>query len=178
MNLTDKEKLEITKEMLAKDPAGTLGPIALTKLGRLAAENGVSLKYSTYDQVNGNQVLYRLLVTSHTDMDDKEAEQLYFIDCTFYVPKNNLEKLIHEEFRKHEHALIPHAQVYELKDIYQTVVDRYRANKGRATVEFRQSDHGDNKIWIKIADSLHMTLIPVSGDFYTEVNNRKEVNNG
>lgn len=170
-NLSKEQKAAIASEYMQSEPHDAAISLMFI-LGKMAKEHGVNLTYSATSKDMENPTTYRLHASTVTDKEKMEKE--FFVDITFYSPKNNLEKMLHDEFRKHEHTLITYAQIPDLKAVYESVIERHRKNKGRATAEFRQTDLRENKIWIEINKSLRITLVEVTGDFWTEATNRKE----
>ncbi|MBD8349371.1 hypothetical protein [Dysgonomonas sp. HGC4] len=88
----------------------------------------------------------------------------YFIEITYYVPRNNLEERLHEEFKKIEDNVISEDQLKaNLDSRYSKVVSDYNRNKGKAKAPIDISAIGD-KIYYKIGKSLSINLILVKGE--------------
>lgn len=88
----------------------------------------------------------------------------YFIDISFYVPKNKLEEMLQVEFKKIEHHTITEDKIRENFNIrfINTYTD-HRNNKGRskATMDVNPID---NNIIYSFGKSLIITLILVEGE--------------
>lgn len=88
----------------------------------------------------------------------------YFIDISFYVPKNNLEARLQEEFKKIEDNVISEDQLKtNLDSRYAKVVSYYNQYIGKAKAPIDINSVGD-KIYYKIGKSLSITLILVKGE--------------
>jgi len=88
----------------------------------------------------------------------------YFIDMTFYVAKNNLEKMLHDEFRNIEHCTVLAENVKkEIDERYNEIVSRYRSMRGHGKAELRCSTLArQENIQYTIGESLRLNLIPIN----------------
>jgi hypothetical protein len=85
----------------------------------------------------------------------------YFITINETQPKNKLDQALQGSFGIFTHKLINEPDIYLLKQIYQEVLDGYKANKGKCDAAYSESNYGT--IFINIGDSLTLNLIPVTG---------------
>ena len=88
----------------------------------------------------------------------------YFIDISFYVPKNKLEEMLQAEFKKIDHHTITEDKIKENFNIrFINTVTEHRNNKGRSKAAI-DANTINNKIIYSIGRSLIITLILVEGE--------------
>lgn len=87
----------------------------------------------------------------------------YIISIHNTQPKNNLDKMLEETFLKIDSCIIDIADVDQLKQVHQKVVDLYTSNKGKCTSKYRFSRPFTSTIYIEIGDFMTINLRKLKG---------------
>ncbi len=87
----------------------------------------------------------------------------FIINVHSTQPKNNLDKMLEETFRKIDSCIIDVANVGDLQQVHQKVVDLYTSNKGKCTSKYKFSRPYQTTIYIEIGDFMTINLRKLKG---------------
>ncbi len=91
---------------------------------------------------------------------------IFFVDITFYTPKNNQEIMLHEKFKKWDHKTIDDDWKEKIKDVILEVFKGYKRADGRSGIikyDINTCEY-PNIIYIKIGKSICMNLLLIKGE--------------
>ena len=78
-------------------------------------------------------------------------------------PKNNLERMLESTFRIIDNCIIDVANVPELQQVHDKVVEKYKAGNGKCTSRYKFSRPYQSTIYIEIGEFMTINLRKLRG---------------
>ncbi len=79
-------------------------------------------------------------------------------------PKNILDKMLDETFSQIDSCIIDVANVHKLEQVFNKVVEKYKAGNGKCTSQYKYSRPYQSTIYIEIGDFMTINLRKLKGE--------------